>query len=95
MWLFLRCGCATGGDYSRQTHGQQRIQEIGQLENHDANRRHSGGVQRSLDSDETDTAAECLGARLRESKYVALCVFYQGMLVKTDFAKLCKMCQER
>lgn len=78
------------GDYSRQTHRQQRIQEIGQLENHDANRRHSRGE--SLESDGTDTGSvSCFGARLIESKYVALCVFYQGMLVNTDFVKLCKM----
>lgn len=75
MWFFLPCGYATDGDYSRQTHRQQRIQEIGQLENHDANRRHSGGGgsvggggQRSLDSDETDTAVNCFRVRLIESK---------------------------
>lgn len=96
MRFLLPCGYATDGDYSRQTHGQQRIQEIGQLKNHDANRRHSGGGGRSLESDETDTGSvNCFGARLIESKYVALCLFYQGMLVKTEFAKLCKMCPAR
>lgn len=75
MWRLLPCGRATDGDYSRQTHGQQRIQEIGQLKNHDANRRHSGG-ERSLESEETDTGSvNCFGAALIESKYVALCVF--------------------
>lgn len=53
-----------------------------------------GGGKRSLDSDETDTAVNCFTAGLIESKYV-LCVFYQGMLAKTDFAKLRKTCQAR
>lgn len=97
MWFFLPCGYATDGDYSRQTHGQQLIQEIGHLENHDANRRHSGeGGGGSLESDEIDTGSvNCFRARLTESKYVSRCVFYQGMLVKTEFAILCKMSPAR